>query len=102
MTPAADSNPPGRPRLLTRDQVVAELRRQVNALGPGGMTWIARHYGLQVQQVSDVLAGRARLSRRMWDRLGWEMWEFFVRKEEGGGEGGQGGEPGGKGAGGKR
>jgi hypothetical protein len=84
----ADSNPPAaRPRLLTRTQVIAELRRQVDALGPGGMTWIARHYGLQVQQVSDVLAGRARLSRRMWDRLGWEMWEFFARKEDGGGGG---------------
>jgi hypothetical protein len=84
---AADPNPPARPRLLTRAQVVAELRRQVDALGPGGMTWVARHYGLQVQQVSDVLAGRARLSRRMWDRLGWEMWEFFAKKEEDAGAG---------------
>lgn len=47
-----------------------------------GLTQTARRYGLQVQQVADVLAGRAKLSRRMWTALKYKMHEFFERTSD--------------------
>lgn len=68
-------------KLLTREQVIEALRKEVESAGQGGMTATAKRYGLSVQQVSDVLKGRARLTQRMWEKLEYRYWEFFERME---------------------
>lgn len=72
---------PTRPRLLTREQVLAALREERER---EGLTRTAERYGLAVQQISDVLAvpPRTKLSRRMWTRLGYRLHEFFEKKED--------------------
>lgn len=68
-------------KLLTREQVIEALRKEVESAGQGGMTATAKRYGLSVQQVSDVLNGRARLTERMWTRLQYVAYTFFAKLE---------------------
>lgn len=74
----SDSKPtrPPRRRLLTRDQVLAALRAE---RGLHGLTKTAEKYGLAPQQICDCLAGRCRLSKRMAERLSYELIEMYAR-----------------------
>lgn len=74
-----------RPRLLTRDQVLAALRQEVLAAGnggPGGLTATAKKYGVSVSQLSDVLRGSAKLSERLYTKLNYILHEFFEKRED--------------------
>lgn len=83
--PAAAANPSDRrPRLLTREQVLSVLREEVAAAGTsaggqGGLTATAKKYNLSVQQMSDVLAGRSGLSKRVVERLQYKLHSFYER-----------------------
>jgi hypothetical protein len=59
--------------------VIAKLREE---RGMEGLTKTARRYDLAPQQVADVLAGRAKLSRRMYTHLRYRLHEFFERMAE--------------------
>lgn len=69
------------PRLLTRQQVLDALRAEVAATS---LTETARKYStaqdtLAPQQVADVLAGRANLSKRMLRLLRLKLVEFYQK-----------------------
>ena len=76
--PDSKSTRPPRPRLLTRDQVLAALRAE---RGLHGLTATAEKYGLKASQVCDVLSipPRARLSKRMAERLRFQLIEMYAR-----------------------
>jgi len=46
-----------------------------------GLTAVAKRYELSPQQIADVLAipPRAKLSRRMYTKLRYRLWEFFEK-----------------------
>lgn len=67
-------------RLLTRAEVLAVLRTERIE---NGLTATAHKYQLSPQQVNDVLSGRAKLSKRMTERIGYKMWVFYEKKKEG-------------------
>lgn len=71
-----------RPRLLTREQVLAALREERER---GGLTRTAEHLGIKPQQICDLLAvpPRTKLSKRMWTQMGYKMHEFFEKLDEG-------------------
>lgn len=73
----ADSAP-ARRRLLTRDQVIAALRKE---RGEKGLVKTAEEYGLPPSQLCDVLSvpPRARLSKRMVEALRYKLWEFYEK-----------------------
>lgn len=60
--------------LLTEQQVLDALQKEVESTS---LTETARKYDLQASQVSDVLSGRANLSKRMVERLSLEMIKFY-------------------------
>jgi len=68
-------------RLLTREQVVSALRAERER---DGLTATARRYGLQVQQLCDLLADppRTKLSSRMVEKLALIVHTFYERKEQ--------------------
>lgn len=75
------------PRLLTRQQVLAALAAEVAATS---LTETAKKYStsadiLAPQQLSDVLVGRANLSKRMLRLLKLRLVEFYQRVSSGGG-----------------
>jgi hypothetical protein len=63
-------------RLLTREQVIDRLRKEVES---DGLTVTAARYELAPQQVSDVLRGRANLSKRMAGKLAYVMHVLYER-----------------------
>lgn len=65
-------------RLQTREQVIAQLRDEVEK---DGLKITALRYDLAPQQVSDCIHGRTRLSRRMYTKMKWTMYEFFARSD---------------------
>ena len=72
-TPAAPA--PAR-KLLTEKQLLLELRAEVEATS---LTEVSKRYGLQVSQVSDILKGRANLSKRVVARLALRLHKFYER-----------------------
>jgi putative SOS response-associated peptidase YedK len=73
--PAAPSIRPS-PTLATRDEVLAWLRAQI---ADSSLTEVALRYDLSPSQISDVVNGRANLSRRMLGRLRWKLIEFYQK-----------------------
>lgn len=71
-------DPPG--DLLTRDQVVAELVREIEA---ESLTAVSMRTGIKMQQLSDIRYGRARLSARVVEKLGYELVAELYKKLEG-------------------
>lgn len=67
------------PQLLTRQQVVAVLREERARLG---LAAVSRRYDISPQQIVDVLAGRANLSKRMYTKMRWVMHELFERTDK--------------------
>jgi plasmid maintenance system antidote protein VapI len=65
--------------LLTREDVIAALMHERVQLG---LTATAEKYSLAPQQICDVLAGRARLSKRMVKKLSYKIHCFFEKVEE--------------------
>jgi len=66
-------------RLLTREQVIAALRQERD---DHGLTATADKYDLAPQQIADVLAGRAKLSKRMVEKMSYKLHEFFEKVGE--------------------
>lgn len=62
--------------LLTEQQVLAALRKEVDFTS---LSAVAKKYGLQASQISDVLKGRAQLSKRMTRYLGIKIHKFYER-----------------------
>ena len=60
--------------LATRDEVLAWLRAQI---ADSSLTEVALRYDLSPSQISDVVNGRANLSKRMLARLRWELVTFY-------------------------
>jgi plasmid maintenance system antidote protein VapI len=79
--PAGVSKPaaPAR-RLLTEKQLLAELSDEVAA---SSLTAVSRKYNLQVSQVSDILRGKANLSKRVVTRLSLRLHKFYERVSNG-------------------
>jgi plasmid maintenance system antidote protein VapI len=75
-TPAAA---PAR-KLLTEKQLLQELRAEVEQTS---LTEVSKRYGLQVSQVSDILKGRANLSKRVVARLSLRLHKFYERINNG-------------------
>jgi hypothetical protein len=67
---------PNHKRLLTREQVIDRLRKEVES---DGLTVTAARYELAPQQVSDVLHSRASLSRRMAEKLSYKMHVLYEK-----------------------
>lgn len=65
--------------LLTRDQILAELRRE---RGMDGLTKTAARYEIAPQQLCDVLAGRSQLSKRMAERMKLVIWTLYEKRGE--------------------
>lgn len=63
-------------RLLTEKQLLAELGAEVEA---SSLTAVSRKYNLQVSQVSDILRGKANLSKRVVTRLALKLHKFYER-----------------------
>lgn len=70
-----------RPRLLTREQVLAALREERER---EGLTRTAARYEVQPQQLCDLLAGRTKLSARLLEHFRYVAHTFYEKKEEGG------------------
>ena len=70
---------PTRPHLLTRAEVIAELRRE---RGMEGLTKTATKYQIAPQQLCDVLANRAALSKRMAAKLAYIMHVLYEKVGE--------------------
>lgn len=68
---------PSIPRnLLTEQQVLETLQKEVDS---SSLTETAKKYDLPLSQVSDALAGRANLSKRMVERLRLKLWKLYER-----------------------
>ncbi len=67
------------PHLLTRDEVLAALRREREK---DGLTVVARRYKISPQQLCDCLQGRASLSKRMVKRLKYRLRELYEKVED--------------------
>ena len=86
MTTSASTSPPSppspsattrpSPTLATRDEVLAWLSAQI---ADSSLTEVALRYDLSPSQISDVVNGRANLSKRMLGKLSWEMVAFYRR-----------------------
>lgn len=63
-------------RLLTRSQVIAMLQHEVKQ---GSLTETAKKYEISPQQLSDIIKGRAGLSKRVLDKLRLRAHEFYER-----------------------
>jgi hypothetical protein len=67
--------------LLSEKQVLDALRKEVEYTS---LTGTARKYCLQASQVSDVLSGRASLSKRMIARMSLKLVKFYEKVERNG------------------
>lgn len=78
-TPSSTSSPPTSPRraLLTRAQVLATLRDEVSL---HGLSNTARKYDLTPQQVWNVTQGGRRMTKAVYTKLNYVMYELFERK----------------------
>lgn len=63
--------------LLTRDQVLSALRQERAMLG---LSKTADKYAISPQQLNDVLAGRANLSKRMAERMSYLLWTLYEKR----------------------
>ena len=74
--------PTPKPKLLTRDQVLAHLRQERDR---DGLAAVARRYGLPAQQICDCLSSppRARLSKKMIAAMSFKLWELYEKTEGG-------------------
>ena len=63
-------------KLLTEKQLLMEIRDEVAA---SSLTEVSKKYNLQVSQVSDILKGRANLSKRVVQRLSLRLHKFYER-----------------------
>ena len=66
--------------LLTEQQVLDALQKEVAFTS---LTAVAKKYDLQASQISDVLRGRASLSKRMTGLLGLVVHRYFERLNNG-------------------
>lgn len=64
------------PRLLTKPQVLFALQAEVDA---SSLTAVASHYDIAPQQLSDILRGRANLSRRALGKLRYKLHLFYEK-----------------------
>ena len=75
-TPTSSSTSPRR-ALLTRAQVLAGLREEVSL---HGLSNTARKYDLTPQQVWNVTQGGRRMTKAVYAKLNYVMYELFERK----------------------
>lgn len=67
-------------RLLTEVEVLGALRTEI---AQTSLSAVAKRYGLQSSQISDVLYGRANLSQRMIGKLRLKLHKFYERVPSG-------------------
>lgn len=82
-TPSPTSSPASaspRRALLTRAQVLAALREEVSL---HGLSNTARKYDLTPQQVWNVAQGGRRMTKAVYTKLNYVMYELFERKDQG-------------------
>lgn len=68
-----------RAALLTEEQVLARLRDEIEA---ESLTQVAQRYGIRVQQLSDIMYGRANLSKRVTERLRLRLVKLYEKIHE--------------------
>jgi hypothetical protein len=64
------------PNLLTEQQVLDALQKEVEFTS---LTAVAKKYDLQASQLSDVLKGRASLSKRMTGLCGFVVHRYYEK-----------------------
>ena len=77
--PAATVSVP-RSSLLTEDQVLTRLRTEIDA---ESLTAVAARYGIKVSQLSDIMYGRANLSKRVTERLRYRLVKLYEKLHDG-------------------
>lgn len=68
------ASPPPCSQLMTKPQVIAKLRAEIEA---SSLTLVAQVYDISVSQLSDALRGRANLSKKMLAKMRLRMYEFY-------------------------
>lgn len=66
------------PRLYSKAEILAALKAEKDAIGLAAMS--VKH-GIAPQQISDVLYGRANLSKLMIKKLKLTLFEFYAKSE---------------------
>lgn len=69
------------PRLLTRDEVIQELVREIDA---DTLTVVSKRYDVSPSQLSDIRYGRANLSKRVLKQLRIRIHTYYEKVEKGG------------------
>ena len=77
---SAPTHIPVRSALLSEDQVLARLRSEI---GAESLTVVAARYQIKVQQLSDIMYGRANLSRRVTERLKLRLVKLYEKLHDG-------------------
>src|SRR5271168_3706037 len=72
--PIIPAPPPPCSQLLTKQQMVARIKDEIVE---NSLTATANKYDLKPSQMSDVIYGRANLSKKMLAKLGAKMFEFY-------------------------
>lgn len=72
-------SPSRRALLLTESQVLTQLREEITS---ESLTIVADRYGIKVQQLSDIMYGRANLSKRVVERLSYKLVKLYERVHE--------------------
>lgn len=65
-----------RAALLTEEQVLTRLREEIEG---ESLTVVAQRYGIRVQQLSDIMYGRASLSKRVTARLRYRLVKLYEK-----------------------
>lgn len=68
--------PPPCGQLMTKVEVIARLRKEVDSQS---LTRVAEGYQIKPQQLSDILYGRANLSKKVLAKINLRMWEFYQK-----------------------
>lgn len=62
--------------LMTEEQVVAAIKREISLTS---LTAAAQKYSITRQQLSDIVYGRATLSKRVLGKLQLKLWPLYER-----------------------
>lgn len=68
--------PPPCSQLLTKPQIIQKLKSEIALTS---LTDTAEKYHIKPQQLSDIMYGRANLSKKALAKLKWKLWEFYEK-----------------------
>jgi len=74
--PVSGITPPAISALKTESQVRAQLKIDCARTS---LTEVASAHDISPQQLSDIIHGRANLSKLALKKLGWKLWQFYEK-----------------------